>query len=75
MEYRLTVQHNQSDNEQSVTIINYKEDAKMEYLKSCKKDYFTQLERCRSGEWERIMFQIDQGNAEKELDYVLKGGM
>ena len=45
MTYRLMVQHNKSDNEQSVTIINDKEDAKMEYLKSCKKDYFTQLER------------------------------
>ena len=39
---------------------------------SCKKDYFTQLEQCRCGEWERIMFQIDQGNMEKELDYVLQ---
>ena len=44
----------------------------MEYLKSCNKDYFTQLEQCRCGEWERIMFQIDQGNMEKELDYVLQ---
>mgnify|MGYP004506719181 CR=1 FL=1 len=80
MTYRLTVQHNKSDNEQFVTIINDKEDAKMEYLKmeylkSCKKDYFTQLERCRCGEWERIMFQIEQGSVEKELDYVLKGSM
>lgn len=35
MEYRLTVQHNKNDNEQSVTIINDREDAKTEYLKSC----------------------------------------
>lgn len=41
MEYRLTVQHNKNDNEQSVTIINDREDAKTEYLKSCEKDYFT----------------------------------
>lgn len=47
MKYRLTVQHNKNDNEQSVTIINDREDAKTEYLKSCEKDYFTQLERCR----------------------------
>ena len=72
MEYRLTVQHNKNDNEQSVTIINNREDAKTEYLKSCEKDYFTQLERCRRGEWERITFQIEQGNMEKELDYVLQ---
>lgn len=71
MKYRLTVQHNKNDNEQSVTIINDREDAKTEYLKSCEKDYFTQLERCRCGEWERIMFQIEQGNMEKELEYVL----
>ena len=72
MKYRLTVQHNKNNNEQSVTIINDREDAKTEYLKSCEKDYFTQLERCRCGEWERITFQIELGNMEKELDYVLK---
>ena len=71
MEYRLTVQHNKNDNEQSVTIINDREDAKTEYLKSCEKDYFTQLEQCRCGEWERIMFQIEQVNMVKELDYVV----
>lgn len=75
MAYRLTIQRNKSDNKKSITIINNKEDAKMEYLKSCKKDYFTQLEQCRCGEWERITFQIDQGNMEKELDYVLRGSM
>lgn len=75
MTYRLTVQHNKSDNEQSVTIINDKEDAKAKYLKSCEKDYFTKLEQCRCGEWERIMFQIEQGNTEKELDYVLRGSI
>ena len=72
MKYRLTVQHNKNNNEQSVTIINDREDAKTEYLKSCEKDYFTQLERCRCGEWARLTFQIEQGNMEKELDYVLK---
>lgn len=35
MKYRLTVQHNKSDNVQFVTIINNREDAKAEYLKSC----------------------------------------
>lgn len=73
MTYRLTIQHDKNNDEKSVTIIDNKEDAKMEYLKSCEKDYFTQLEQCRCGEWERIMFQIEQGNMEKELDYVLKG--
>lgn len=73
MKYRLTVQHNKSDNVQFVTIINNREDAKAEYLKSCEKDYFTKLEWCRYGEWERVMFQIEQGNVEKELDYALKG--
>lgn len=72
MTYRLTIQHDKNNDEKSVTIINNKEDAKMEYLKSCEKDYFTQLERCRCGEWERVTFQIEQGNMEKELDYVLK---
>lgn len=71
MTYRLTIQHDKNNNEKSVTIIDNKEDAKMEYLKSCEKDYFTQLERCRCGEWERITFQIEQGNMEKELNYVL----
>lgn len=61
MKYRLTIQPNKNNNEKSVIIIDNKEDAKMEYLKSCEKDYFTQLERCRCGEWERIMFQIEQG--------------
>ena len=28
-------------------------------------------EWCRCGEWERIMFQVEQGNVEKELDYIL----
>lgn len=73
MTYKLTIQHDKNNDEKSVTIIDNKEDAKMEYLKSCEKDYFTQLERCRCGEWEKIMFQIEQGNMEKELDYVLKG--
>lgn len=72
MTYRLTIQHDKNNDEKSVTIIDNKEDAKMEYLKSCEKDYFTQLERCRCGEWERVTFQIEQGNMEKELDYVLK---
>jgi hypothetical protein len=71
MKYRLTIQPNKNNNEKSVIIIDNKEDAKMEYLKSCEKDYFTQLERCRCGEWERIMFQIEQGNMENELNYVL----
>lgn len=71
MTYRLTIQHDKNNDEKSVTIIDNKEDAKMEYLKSCEKDYFTQLERCRCGEWERITFQIEQGNMEKELNYVL----
>lgn len=75
MKYRLTVQHAKNDNEQYVTIINDKEDAKTEYLKSCNKDYFTKLDRCRCGEWERIMFQIEQGNIEKELDYILQDSM
>lgn len=72
MTYRLTIQHDKNNDEKSVTIIDNKEDAKMEYLKSCKKDYFTQLEQCRCGEWERITFQIEQGNMEKELDYILQ---
>lgn len=71
MTYRLTIQHDKNNDEKSVTIIDNKEDAKMEYLKSCEKDYFTQLEQCRCGEWERIMFQIEHGNMEKELNYVL----
>lgn len=71
MTYRLTIQHDKNNDEKSVTIIDNKEDAKMEYLKSCEKDYFTQLERCRCGEWERITLQIEQGNMEKELNYVL----
>lgn len=71
MTYRLTIQHDKNNDEKSVTIIDNKEDTKMEYLKSCEKDYFTQLEQCRCGEWERIMFQIEQGNMEKELNYVL----
>lgn len=75
MKYRLTIQPNKNNNEKSVIIIDNKEDAKMEYLKSCEKDYFTQLERCRYGEWKRVMFQIEQGNVEKELDYALKGGI
>ena len=71
MTYRLTIQHDKNNDEKSVTIIDNIEDAKMEYLKSCEKDYFTQLEQCRCGGWERIMFQIEQGNMEKELNYVL----
>lgn len=41
MTYRLTIQHDKNNDEKSVTIIDNKEDAKMEYLKSCEKDYFT----------------------------------
>ena len=58
MKYRLITQHNKSDSEQNVTITECKEDV-------------TLLERCRCGEWERIMFQFEQGNVEKELDYIL----
>ena len=71
MKYRLTTQHYKSDSEQNVTITECKEDVKKTYLDSCRKDYFTLLERCRCGEWERIMFQLEQGNVEKELDYIL----
>lgn len=71
MKYRLTTQHYKSDSEQNVTITECKEDVKQTYSDSCRKDYFTLLERCRCGEWERIMFQLEQGNVEKELDYIL----
>ena len=71
MKYRLTTQHNKSDSEQHVTITECKEAVKQTYLDSCRNDYFTLLERCRCGEWERIMFQLEQGNVEKELDYIL----
>ena len=71
MKYRITTQRNKSDSEQSITTTASVEDAKQKYLDSCKKDYFTLLERCRCGEWERIMFQIEQGDVEKELDYIL----
>lgn len=71
MKYRLTTQHNKFDSEQNVTITECKEAVKQTYLDSCRKDYFTLLERCRCGEWERIMFQLEQGNVEKELDYIL----
>lgn len=47
MKYRLTTQHNKSDSEQNVTITECKEDVKQTYLDSCRKDYFTLLERCR----------------------------
>lgn len=72
MTYRITTQHNKSDSEQNIVITNIMEDAKNRYLDSCKNDYFTLLERCRCGEWERIMFQFEQGNVEKELDYILQ---
>ena len=47
MKYRLTTQHNKSDSEQNVTITECKEAVKQTYLDSCRKDYFTLLERCR----------------------------
>ena len=50
MKYRLTTQHNKSDSEQNVTITECKEAVKQTYLDSCRKDYFTLLERCRCGE-------------------------
>lgn len=65
MKYRLITQHNKSDSEQHVTITECKEAVKQTYLDSCRNDYFTLLERCRCGEWERIMFQLEQGNVEK----------
>lgn len=40
MTYRLTIQHDKNNDEKSVTIIDNKEDAKMEYLKSCEKRLF-----------------------------------
>lgn len=52
MKYRLITQHNKSDSEQHVTITECKEAVKQTYLDSCRKDYFTLLERCRCGEWE-----------------------
>ena len=72
MKYRLIKQHNNCDSEQNVTITEFKEAVKQTYLDSCRKDYFTLLERCRCVEWERIMFQFEQGNVEKELDYILE---
>lgn len=71
MKYRISTQRNKSDSEQNILITDNEEDVKRRYLNSCKKDYFTLLERCRCGEWERIMFQVEQGNVEKELDYIL----
>lgn len=71
MKYRITTQHSRSDSEQTITTTDIKEDAKRLYVNSAENDYFSLLERCRCGEWERVTFQIDQGNVEKELDYIL----
>lgn len=71
MKYRITTQHSQNDSEQTITTTDIEEDAKRLYTNSAEKDYFSLLERCRCGEWERVTFQIGQGDTEKELDYVL----
>ena len=71
MKYRITTQHLKSDSKQTITTTNIKEDAKKLYINSAKNDYFTLLEQCRCGEWERITFQIGQGDTEKELNYIL----
>ena len=75
MKYRLTTQHNKSDSEQNVTITECKEAVKQTYLDSCRKDYFTLLERCRCGEWERIMFQLEQGNSFTDSSFFLEPEM
>ena len=71
MKYRITTQYKEGSSEQTVTTTEIKEDAKKMFLESNKHDYFTLLERCVCGEWERVTFQIEQGNTEKELDYIL----
>ena len=71
MKYRITTQHLKSDSEQTITTTDIREDANKLYINSAENDYFTLLEQCRCGEWERVIFQIGQGDIEKELDYVL----
>lgn len=71
MEYRLTVQHNKNDNEQSVTIINDREDAKTEYLKSCEKIILRNQSSADAESGKESCFKQNKGNMEKELDYVV----
>lgn len=71
MKYRITSQHLKSDREQTIMKTAIKEDAIKFYINSAKNDYFTLLERFRCGEWERVTFQIAQGDIEKELEYAL----
>ena len=71
MKHRITTHHSQNASEQTITTTNTIKDAKRLYTNSAEKDYFSLLERCRCGEWERVTFQIGQGDIEKELDYVL----
>lgn len=71
MKYRITTQHLESDSEQIVIIIYTSEDAKRLFLNSAENDYFSLLEQYKDGKWERVTFQIGQGDIEKELDYAI----
>ena len=72
MKYRVTKKRNKSGKEKTL-ITDEIEKAEKEYLSSCETNYFTLLEKYNNGKWERILFQIEQGNIEKELEYVIRG--
>lgn len=71
MKYRITMQHLKSDSEQIIITTYASTDAKRLFSNSAENDYFSLLEQYKDGKWERVTFQIGQGDIEKELDYAI----